>query len=103
MNRCRNHAVIKLWKDGVKAINHKRSLTSVPRPDGCVELFSYNLKIGHRTPAGVCVVADFTAKSRSFYSMTTSCHVNKAKEVAGLVMHPKVWQVSPVSDEGLPF
>ena len=103
MNRCRNHAVIKFWKDGQKATNHRRSLTSTRRPDGCVELFSYNLKIGHRTPAGVCVVADFTAKSRSFYSMTTSCHVNRAKEVAELVMHHKVWKVSPVSDEDLPF
>ena len=103
MNRCRNHAVIKLWKDGIKAINHKNTLMSVPRPDGCVELFSYNLKIGHRTPAGVCVVGDFTAPTGSFHSVTTSCHVNKAKEVAGLVMHPKVWKVSPVSDEDLPF
>jgi len=103
MNRCRNHAVIKFWKDGQKATNHRRSLTSTRRPDGCVELFSYNLKIGHRTPAGVCVVGDFTAPTGSFHSVTTSCHVNRAKEVAELVMHPKVWKVSPVSDEDLPF
>ena len=103
MNRCRNHAVIKLWKDGVKAINHKHTLASIPRSDGCVELFSYHLKIGHRTQAGVCVVADFTAPTGSFHSVTTSCHVNRAKEVAELVMHPKVWKVSPVSDEDLPF
>ncbi len=103
MNPCKNEAVIKSWTAGEKAVNHKNTLMSMPRPDGCVELFSYNLKIGHRTPTGVCIVGDFTAATGSFCSMTTSCHVNKAKAVAAMVMHPKVWDVSPASDLDLPF
>ena len=103
MNPCKNEAVIESWVAGKKSSNHKRTLMSMPRPDGCVELFSYNLKIGHRTRAGVCVVGDFTAPTGSFHSVTTSCHVNKAKRVAAMVMHPKVWDVSPVSDLDLRF
>ena len=103
MNRYKNETVIESWGSGKKATNHKGTLTSMPRPDGCVELFSYNLKIGHRTRAGVCVVGDFTAPTGSFHSITTSCHVNKAKPVAAMVMHPKVWDASPVSDLDLPF
>ena len=51
-------------------------------------LFSYRLKIGFTTPAGVKVVVDHTAGSNSFYSMTTSKHVNMAKRRADEVMHP---------------
>jgi hypothetical protein len=58
-------------------------------------LWSYSLKIGQRTAAGVCVVADFMAPH--FRSQTTSCHVSRAKRYADVVMHPLVWEQSPMS------
>ena len=61
-------------------------------------LWSYNLKIGQRTPAGVCVVADYMAPY--FQSQTTSCHVSRAKGYADMVMNPLVWETSPMSEKG---
>ena len=104
--RTDNAGVIEAWQGGLSARNHKRTLTSVSYPNGRAELFSYNLKIGERTPAGVFVIADFTAPADGFHSMTTSCHVNLAKVHAcregAIVMHPKVWECSPMS-ESKPF
>ena len=93
-----NLNVIRAWKEGKNARNHKNTLMSI---DG--ELFSYRLKIGARTAAGACVVGDYTAPSNGFHSMTTSCHVGLAKRYADLVMHPVVWQTSPLSRDEVPF
>jgi len=49
----------------------------------------------------VCVVADLTAPAGQFHSMTTSCHVNLAKRVASLVMHPRVWETCSFKDAEL--
>jgi hypothetical protein len=102
--RLKNDGVIKAWQNGLSARNGRRSLTSVSYPNGRAELFSYELKIGERTPAGVMVIADFTAPAKGFHSMTTSCHVNLAKHKTGnpVIMHPLVWEYSPMS-ESKPF
>ena len=99
-----NDGVIQAWREGASACNHRSSLTSVVTVDGYTELFSYNLKIGSRTPAGVLVLADYTAPANGFKSMTTSQHVCLAKHTAGkcVVMHPLVWEASALSDE-VPF
>ena len=99
-----NDNVIRAWQNGVSARNHSYSLSSVSYPDGRAELFSYDLKIGERTPAGVMVIADFTAPAKGFRSMTTSCHVNLAKYQTGnpVIMNPLVWECSPMS-ESKPF
>ena len=104
--RLNNDGVITKWMNGVSARNHKRTLTSVSYPNGSAELFSYDLKIGERTQAGALVIADFTAPAKGFHSMTTSCHVNLTKchgvRAGAIVMHPKVWECSPMS-ESKPF
>jgi hypothetical protein len=99
MKRTTNAGVIAAWKSGEPARNGRQSLTT----DG-ESLYSYHLKIGNRA-GNTCVVGDFTAGTNSFRSQTTSCHVGKARAVADLVMHPKVWEVSPLSDdhEEVPF
>ena len=101
-----NDAVIAKWMDGVSARNHNRTLKSVAYDDGYTELYSYDLKIGSRTPTGSLVIADFTAPADGFRSMTTSCHVNLTKVHAcregAIVMHPLVWESSALSDR-LPF
>ena len=99
--RLNNDGVIKAWQNGLSARNSRRSLRSVSYPNGSAELFSYDLKIGERTPVGTMVIANFTAPAGGFYSMTTSCHVNLAKchgvRAGAIVMHPKVWECSPMS------
>ncbi len=97
--RTNNDGVIKAWQSGVSARNHRYSFSSVSYPNGSAELFSYGLKIGERTPAGVCVIADFTAPAKGFHSMTTSCHVNLTKCMTGgaVIMNPLVWECSPMS------
>ena len=104
--RLNNDGVITKWMNGVSARNHKRTLTSVSYPNGSAELFSYGLKIGERTAAGAMVIADFTAPANGFRSMTTSCHVNLTKVHAvsegAIIMHPRVWECSPMS-ESKPF
>jgi O-acetyl-ADP-ribose deacetylase (regulator of RNase III) len=99
-----NDKVVKAWQNGVSARNHRHSLTSISYPNGSAELFSYDLKIGERTPAGVYVIADFTAPAKGFHSVTTSCHVNLAKMQTGnpVIMNPLVWECSPMS-ESKPF
>ena len=102
--RLNNDGVIRAWQNGLSARNHRYSLSSVSYPNGSAELFSYDLKIGERTPAGVYVIADFTAPAKGFHSMTTSCHVNLAKYTTGnpVIMNPLVWECSPMS-ESKPF
>ena len=92
-----NNMVLALWAEGRDARNHKNTLKAI---DG--DLFSYNVKIGSRTEGGQCVVVDYTASGR-FLSQTTSCHVGQAKRYADMVMHPLVWEVSPLSKEEVPF
>ena len=101
-----NDDVIAKRMDGISARNHKRTLKSVAYDDGYTELYSYSLKIGSRTPTGSLVIADFTAPANGFHSMTTSCHVNLTKchavREGAIIMHPKVWECSPMS-ESKPF
>ena len=74
-----NDGVLDAWRRGVSACNHKRTLTSVPQPGGYCDLFSYDLKIGSRTPSGKLVLANYTAPVGGFKSMTTSQHVCLAR------------------------
>ncbi len=93
--RTNNDGVIDCWTKGQPAHGGSRKTLTT---DG-ESLFSYNLKIGARTKSGMCIVADYTGGTNSFKSQTTSCHVGLAKRVADLVMHPKVWEISPLSDD----
>ena len=99
-----NDGVLDAWRNGVSSRNHKRTLRSVAFADGYTDLYSYELKIGSRTPAGVCVVADYTATAQGFKSMTTSQHVCLAKHTtqSAVIMNPLVWESSALSDE-IPF
>jgi hypothetical protein len=106
----KNENVIAAWQNGLTARNHRYTLSSVSYPNGRAELYSYDLKIGERTPAGAMVIADFTAGANGFHSMTTSCHVGLAKREVDspVIMHPRVWKCSPMSDtdgnpNGKPF
>ena len=89
MTRLRNGLVLEKWKDGETAKSHNGALHT----DG-TSLFSYNLKIGHRSRSGVTIVGEFTAPSGGFASMTTSCHVGAARAIADHVMHPVVFKNS---------
>ena len=97
--RVKNREVIRLWRNGERAQNHRNSLYSLSGGS----LYSYGLKIGHRTKSGACIVADYTAATKHYKSQTTSCHVGIARGVADLIMHPAVWETSPLCDEPLPF
>jgi len=95
-----NNKVIEAWQSGKPATNHTGTLKCYS--DGT--LYSYGLHIGRRTPSGVCIVGDYTAPGGGFKSVTTSCHVGRAKRVQGVtVMHPLVWVDSPLSNEEIPF
>ena len=98
--RLNNAGVSIAWQNALSARNHKYTLTRVSHFNGRAELFSYNLKIGERTSAGVMVIADFTAPADGFRSQTTSCHVNLAKYKTGnpVIMNPLVWECSPMSE-----
>ena len=56
------------------------------RTDGNL-LYSYMLKIGHTDLNGEKVVLDYTAKGLGFYSNTTSCHVNRSKSMADIIVY----------------
>ncbi len=95
-----NDKVIEAWAAGKTSRNQRNTLLA----DGAGALFSYGLKIGQRSDAGVCVVGDFTAGGGGYHSQTTSCHVGRAKRVPGVtVMHPLVWVESPLSNVEIPF
>jgi len=98
--RLKNDGVIRAWQNGLSARNHRHSLASISDGNGSAELYSYDLKIGERTPAGVFVIGDFTAPAGGYHSQTTSCHVNLSKRMTGnpVIMHPKVWECSPLSE-----
>jgi hypothetical protein len=94
----KNIEVVRAWSRGESARNHKGCL--VATEDG--ELYSYTVKIGQRV-GGAAVLGDLTARGGRFYSQTTSCHVGLARRCADLVMHAKVWEVSPMSKDDVPF
>ena len=89
MTRLRNEEVLDKWKDGENAVSHTGALCT----DG-TSLFSYKLKIGHRSRSGVTIIGDFTSPGGEWTSMTTSCHVGKARVIADHVMHPAVFKNS---------
>ena len=94
MNRMKNELVINSWTRGVAASSHNGALST-----NGTSLFSYGLKIGHRSDSGATIVGDFTSPGGSFKSMTTSCHVGKARGVADHTMHPVVFTNSEFKDE----
>ena len=89
MSRRRNDMVLQKWKDGEAANSHTGALST----DG-TSLFSYGLRIGYRAKSGTTILGDFTSPGGDFRSVTTSCHVGKARCVADHVMHPVVFQNS---------
>ncbi len=94
MTRLRNDLVLAEWKKGETASSHTGALCTNGR-----DLFSYNLRIGYRSRSGACVLGDFTSPGGSFQSMTTSCHVGKARTYADHIMHPVVFQKSEFKNE----
>ena len=81
-NRVRNHLVPQYWAEGKVASNHTGSFTT----DG-KRLFSYSLLIGDTCEkTGVKILRDYTAGGRhGFQSMTTSCHVGRARVAADII------------------
>jgi hypothetical protein len=97
-NRVNNSGVVRAWKEGHTAENGRQTLCT----DG-VSLWSYDLKIGHRLDSGATVLADYTASGR-YRSQTTSCHIGLARRTGiNLMMHPLVWETSPMHEPELPF
>ena len=95
----RNSQVIEAWKGGHPARNSRGTFYT----DG-ENLWSYQVKIAKRLPNEAIILADFTAKSNSFLSQTTSCHVGLVRRGGvDLVMHPQVWKASMLSRETVPF
>ncbi len=91
----RNVQLVNAWSRGEVAQNHNGSFRATDNGS----LFSYNLLIGRRLKSGTVVVADYTAATGNSQSQTTSTHVNIAKRVADLIMHPTVFKASPVSKD----
>ena len=89
MTRLRNDQVLTKWAKGESANSHTGALHT----DG-TNLFSYSLKIGHRAKSGATVLGDFTSPGGGFHSVTTSCHVGKARRIADHTMHPVVFNNS---------
>ena len=94
MSRMRNELVIDAWTRGFAADSHNGAL----RTDG-VNLYSYNLRIGYRSRSGSTILGDYTSPGGQFYSVTTSCHVGKARGYADHIMHPTVFQNSEFKNE----
>lgn len=96
-----NINVIREWKDGKNARNFSSSLSAC---DGI--LWSLHRKIGHRTEAGVCVIADLTLDNFSpgnYDAETTLCHIKLAKPFADTIFHQLVSESSPLFIDELPF
>lgn len=95
-----NLNVIKDWKAGKNARNHRESLWC---KDGV--LWSLNQKIGMRTKAGVCVVADLTLDDapRTYNTKITLSHIKLAKRFADTIFPQLVCESSPLFMEELPF
>ena len=81
-----NHKIVTAWKNGEKAINGRKSLST----DG-VRLYSYRLLVGVNV-GGTCFVGDYTSPGGSFRSQTTSQHVGRAKRASEHVFHPAIFE-----------
>ena len=84
MKKTNNNNVVEAWSNGRKAQSHNGNL----RTDG-IKLYSYGLLIGINK-GGNSIAFDYTAPAGHCYSVTTSCHVGRAKRYADEVMNPKV-------------
>ena len=97
-----NFNVIRLWSEGKNARNHHQTLFAL---DG--ELLSYHRKIGHRTEAGVCVVADLDLNdvplSYEHNIKATHAHIELAKRFADTIFHQLVSECSPLFRDEVPF
>ena len=95
-----NLNVIEGWKAGKNARNHRGTLWT----DGHV-LWSQHRKIGHRTEAGVCVVADLTLHDlpNNYNTETTLAHIKLAKRFADTIFHQLVSECSPLFMDEVPF
>jgi hypothetical protein len=82
----RNDEVVAAWLQNRRA--HAGNLST----DG-KKLFSYALCIGD-TFVGDKIAVDYTASVGEFKSMTTSCHVGRAKRDADQIMHPQVYEIT---------
>ncbi len=95
-----NLNVIKDWKAGKNARNRIESLW-------CKDdvLWSHHRKIGHRTKAGVCVVADLTLDDvpGNYNTETTLAHIKLAKRFADTIFPQLVCESSPLFMKELPF
>ena len=95
-----NLSDVKAWKAGKNARNYGRTLWT---HDG--DLWSLCRKIGARTKAGVCVVADlkFENLNDSVDPRASIAHIAIAKRFADTIFHELVWESSPLSQKELPF
>ena len=96
MSKTTNNEVVRAWsnsstwgQDLLKS--HTENLTT----DG-KSLYSYGVLIG-TTLKGEKVALDYTAPTGNFLSVTTSCHVGRAKRYADITMHPKVAQAAGIT------
>ena len=93
MSRTTNEGVVSAWNRGRIAWNSRKTLHTDGR-----YLYSYRLRIGTRLASDVTILGDFTSPGGEYRSQTTSCHVGLAKRYGvDMVMHPRVWEASPVS------
>ena len=108
IKRTDNWGVIDAWRHHKRARNSRGSLSTSTVPQQyplprTTYLYSYGLLIGVNIK-GTCFLKDCTAPAGDFHSVTTSCHVNKAKALADVVMHPLVWEATPeLKDREIPF
>ena len=97
-----NLNVVMMWKKGKNARNEHSTLIAL---NG--KLMSNHRKIGHRTKAGVCVVADLdlndVAGNYTHNTKTTLAHIQLAKKYADTVFHQLVSECSPLFMEEVPF
>lgn len=94
--------VIHAWVEGKNARTYRDTLCALQG-----KLISYDLKIGLRTPAGVCIIVDYAnAEDRPGQrrvSQLTADHVAIAKKFADTVFHPLVSDRIPLFREEYPF
>ena len=96
--RTTNPEIPRYWANGHSA----RSGNGQFSTDGS-NLFSYSKLIGRTLGDGTKVLLDFTAPSGHLVSVTTSTHVNRAKQHADLVVNPSVVQNLEIFQEAPPF
>lgn len=79
----KNADVARAWSYGDAARNGRGNFKTDGR-----DLWSYDLKIGWTDERGRKILGDYTAKTDNFHSMTTSCHVGRARDWADAVVDP---------------